>query len=87
MSGGEETAGNGEVYKPRAKVSTSWVRSSFCQDGGCIDVRQLADSTHDLILMKSSVLVEGQARVLVVSKIEFTAFVQGVKAGEFDAFM
>lgn len=73
--GGEESADN-----------KGWVRSSFCMDGGCIDVRQLAEAPHDLVLMKSSVKVDGQTRVFVVSKDEFTAFVLGVKNGEFDVF-
>jgi hypothetical protein len=61
-----------------------WHRSSFCADGGCIDVRQLADAPHDLILMKSSVKIDGHSRIFVTSKAEFTAFILGVKNGEFD---
>jgi hypothetical protein len=75
---------NSEDPKERLKV---WHRSSFCQDGGCIDVRVLADAPHDLILIKSGLKVDGQARVLVATKDEFALFVKGVKNGEFDVFL
>lgn len=54
--------------------------SSFCTSGGCVEVGQLPDG---VVAVRDSKDPE-RRRSLVFTRLEWAAFVQGVKAGEFD---
>lgn len=57
----------------------SFKRSSFCSGGTCVEVAQ-ADGR---VLVRDS--KDFKAQPLVFDSEEWSAFVQGVKAGEFDS--
>lgn len=54
--------------------------SSFCDAGGCVEVGQSSDGS---VLVRDSKDAE-RATSLRFTSAEWTAFVAGVKAGEFD---
>jgi hypothetical protein len=56
-----------------------WVRSRACSSDGCVEVAQLADGSVALRDSKDA----GKA-AHVFDRDEWTAFVTGVKNGEFD---
>lgn len=56
-----------------------WIKSSFCNFGNCVEVALLGGS---LIAVRNS-KARG-AGTLYFSATEWTEFVRGVKAGEFD---
>ena len=60
-------------------METGYVKSSFCQDGGCVEVARLA--TGDIAL-RDSKDPSRPAHVFTLS--EWTAFVAGVRNNEFD---
>lgn len=68
--GGQESAGGNK--KP-GKIS------SFCQDGGCIEV---VDQDGLICLLNTS--PESRSYVVSATYAEWEAFIKGVKAGEFD---
>lgn len=53
----------------------SWVRSSFCESNGCVEV-----AIDRAIYVKA----DHGPEVLVFTAEEWQAFIAGVKAGEFD---
>jgi hypothetical protein len=60
-------------------TSESWVRSSFCDTGNCVEVQHEDGYFH----LRSN--VNGSASpALAFTPVEWAAFVAGVKAGEFD---
>lgn len=59
-------------------ATDGWVRSSFCSDNVCVEVRQLGD----LVLVRDSKDPGGPS--LRFTAAEFSAFIAGAKAGEFD---
>ncbi|MDK9496652.1 DUF397 domain-containing protein [Streptomyces katrae] len=63
-------------------TSTSWQKSSFSGGNGenCIEVGQQAGS----IVMRES---DDPGHVITTSRSKLAAFIQGVKAGEFDHFV
>lgn len=52
--------------------------SSFCDGGGCVEVGQAPDGT---VIIRDG---RDESRLLEFTGVEWAAFVQGVKAGEFD---
>jgi hypothetical protein len=61
----------------------SWIKSSFSNaTGSCVETRSVVE---DEICVRNSRDPEGP--VLRFTKQEWTAFVAGVKAGEFDAIV
>ena len=54
--------------------------SSFCTGGHCVEVGQLTDGS---VAVRDTKDAAREAR-LVFTRDEWVAFVQGVKAGEFD---
>jgi hypothetical protein len=59
--------------------AASWVRSRACSSDGCVEVAQLADGS---VALRDSKDVGKAAHVF--DRDEWTAFVTGVKNGEFD---
>ena len=59
---------------------TEFQVSSFCDGGGCVEVGRTADGTWIVRDAKDA----ARATSLVFTAGEWAAFVQGVKAGEFD---
>lgn len=57
---------------------TDWKRSSYCEGGHCLEIRE---ASGDVVAIRNNV-VPGE--VIFVAKLDFTAFIEGVKAGEFD---
>jgi len=57
----------------------SWRRSTFCGPSGCVEVAPLG---RGLVAVRDSKVDEGP--VLVYTPDEWIAFIEGVKAGEFD---
>jgi hypothetical protein len=57
-----------------------WRRASFCGSGECVEVALDEDS----IRVRDSKDQSGRGPILSYTRAEWTAFVQGVKAGEFD---
>ncbi len=57
----------------------AWRIASFCTSATCVQVAQAA---ADVVAVRDSKDTRGA--VLTFSRAEFSAFVQGVKAGEFD---
>jgi hypothetical protein len=53
------------------------VTSSFCQDGGCVEVIRRGS----LVAVQES---DTDSDVVVFTRADWDAFVAGVKAGEFD---
>jgi hypothetical protein len=62
-------------------VEVGYRKSSFCGHPGCVEV-DLADDGGN-ILVRDSKLGDGGG-ALSFTKDEWTAFIKGVKAGEFD---
>lgn len=59
--------------------TTPFRRSSFCGDGSCVEVSALQDGT---IAVRDGKNRDQSQHVFTAD--EWTAFVRGVKAGEFD---
>lgn len=59
---------------------TYWRRSSYSNNGTCVEVADLPDGGRMVRDSKDSA-----SPVLTFTHAEWDAFVQGVKAGEFDA--
>lgn len=57
---------------------TDWIRSSFCDFGNCVEARLSGDT----VSVRDSKDPDGT--VLTFTVDEWTAFLQGVRAGEFD---
>jgi hypothetical protein len=61
-------------------ISTdNYTKSSFSGDGGCVEVRQFEDGTVGL---RDSKDISRPAHLF--TRREWTAFIAGVRAGEFD---
>ena len=58
-------------------TARGWVRSSHCQDNGCLRVRRLPSGS---VVIGSTTTGES----IVATSVEFAAFLAGVRAGEFD---
>lgn len=56
----------------------TWVRASFCNIGGCVEVEQGKDEVR----MRDG--KDADSPVLAFTHDEWAAFMAGVKAGEFD---
>lgn len=54
--------------------------SSFCSAGGCVEVGQSPDGS---VIVRDTKDAE-RSQALTFTNDEWTAFVRGVKAGEFD---
>jgi hypothetical protein len=55
-----------------------WKRSSYCEGGHCLEIKE---ASGDVVAIRSNV-VPGE--VIFVARPDFAAFIEGVKAGEFD---
>ena len=62
-----------------ATPESAWIRSPYCDLGHCVEVR--ASTWDDTVFVRSSTMPERDVRV---SRVEWEAFVAGVKAGAFD---
>ncbi|MFF7363244.1 DUF397 domain-containing protein [Streptomyces sp. NPDC008125] len=64
--------------------SLHWFKSSYSSDGGqCVEVATNLAATHGAVPVRDSKDTSGP--VLGLSAASFSAFVAGVKAGEFSA--
>ena len=63
-------------------ASARFKTSTFSDGGGCVEVGQLPDGSVAVRHSKE----KPDGGVLLFTEREWTAFVAGVKAGEFDAF-
>jgi hypothetical protein len=62
---------------------TSWSRSSYCAgNGSCVEIASLEESSIGVRDSKA----KGNPPVLVFTRMEWQAFIAGVKDGEFDRF-
>ncbi|MFD6425309.1 DUF397 domain-containing protein [Streptomyces sp. NPDC060198] len=62
--------------------SLHWFKSSYSSDGGqCVEVAMNLAATHGTVPVRDSKDTSGP--VLGISATSFTAFVAGVKTGEF----
>lgn len=61
------------------QLAEPWRTSQFCTSSNCVEVALM--TTGD-VGMRDSKAIDGP--VLHYSRTEFSAFVQGVKAGDFD---
>jgi Domain of unknown function (DUF397) len=68
-----------EMTPGDSAADPSWRRSTLCGPGGCVEVAPLGKG---LVAVRDSKVDEGP--VLVYTPDEWIAFVEGVKAGEFD---
>jgi len=59
-------------------ADVAWRRSQRCGNSGCVEIARIADG----IGLRDSAAPDGP--VLVVPPDDFRAFVDGVKAGQFD---
>lgn len=66
------------MHQPTALDSAPWQKSSYCSENGCVEVAQVGDS-YAVRDRKNP-----QTAVLVFDRAEWKAFINGVKAGEFD---
>jgi hypothetical protein len=64
---------------PSPGVRMTWYRSSFCSDTSCVEVLRI-DSTGDRLVRDSK---NPHRRPFRFSPAEWSAFIRGVKAGEF----
>jgi uncharacterized protein DUF397 len=55
-------------------------RSTFCKDGGCVEVGFDVNSAHRVMVRDSK---DRSGPVLGFTQTEWDAFVKGVRAGEF----
>jgi hypothetical protein len=55
--------------------------SSFCQDGGCVQVEKIEFTCGPLVFVSHSVSGGAGGEF---DRVEWEAFIAGVKAGEFD---
>ena len=55
---------------------SEWVRSSYCDTASCVEVMDLGTT----VIVRDS----GSGRQVEFTRREWRAFVEGVKAGEFD---
>jgi hypothetical protein len=55
-----------------------WQRSTLCANSGCVEVSRVGDT----IAIRDSKIADGP--VLTYDSEEWTAFIGGIKAGEFD---
>lgn len=60
-------------------VEVQWQKSSFCDTGGCVEVMQPVAGS---IMVRDSKDPDGP--MLTFNTDEWTAFVTGVRSGEFD---
>jgi hypothetical protein len=60
-------------------TTTGWTRSTFCSDSNCVEVGQDGDQ----VLMRDS--KHPDTAPLAFTRDEWAAFLEGAKAGEFDA--
>jgi hypothetical protein len=60
--------------------SAEWHRSSLCANGGCVEVARLG---ADEFAVRDS--KRADSPVLTYDRLEWDAFIKGVKAGEFDS--
>ena len=60
--------------------SAGWHRSSRCANGGCVEVARLGPDEFAVRDSKRS-----DSPVLTYDRQEWDAFIEGVKAGEFDS--
>lgn len=60
--------------------SVEWHRSSRCANGGCVEVARLG--TDEFAVRDSK---RADSPVLTYDRQEWDAFIEGVKAGEFDS--
>jgi hypothetical protein len=60
-------------------VQAAWTKSSFSADSHCVEAR----SDENVILVRNSRFPDGPS--LGFTRDEWTAFISGAKAGEFDA--
>ena len=67
-----------ENVVPTARPMGSWRRSSFCGSSSCVEVAFISGE----IGVRDS--KDGDSPVLSFTRDEWTAFVAGVKNGEFD---
>lgn len=63
---------------PQVDVASAWRRSSFCADSACVEV---SVGSHDIAVRDAK---RSDSPVLSFTREEWTAFIQGVKTGEFD---
>ncbi len=67
------------MHQPPALDGAPWQKSSYCSEqNGCVEVAQVGDS-YAVRDRKNP-----QTAVLVFDRAEWMAFINGVKAGEFD---
>jgi hypothetical protein len=59
--------------------SARWIRSRACSSDGCVEVARLADGS---VAIRDSKNVRKAAHVF--DREEWSAFITGVKSGEFD---
>lgn len=62
-------------------MDKQWTKSTFCESGTCVEV--LVPVIGDVLLRRSRDRLSGNT-ILTFTKDEWDAFIQGVKAGEFD---
>lgn len=65
-------------FRPLHMVQV-WKRSSRCESNGCVEVGVSVTEGHDLVHVK-----DDADSVVTFSRAEWLAFIDGVKAGEFD---
>ena len=66
------------MANPGTTVGVHWRKSSWSGDQNCVEIADRADGVH----VRDSKDVQGS--VLAFSAAEWTAFLRGAKAGEFD---
>lgn len=57
---------------------TDWKRSSYCDGGHCLEIKEAGEN---VMAIRNNV-VPGE--VIYVARPDFAAFIEGIKAGEFD---
>jgi hypothetical protein len=73
----------GQVLGPDDRAGIAWQISSYSENGGgsCVEVGPLPDGTGRVAVRHSH---HPDGTVFVFSRSEWTAFLAGVKNGEFD---
>lgn len=62
---------------------SEWKKPGRCESAHCVEVKK-SDAFTDMMVMRSSLRPED---TILVTSGEFSAFVQAVKAGEYDGYV
>lgn len=57
----------------------NWIKSTFCDSNGCVEVAEDIRDGYEVINVRDT-----SGTIVTFTRAEWGAFLQGVKAGDFD---